>query len=53
MDEKCKLLVIDDSRTMFEMVRVSLKSGGFDFIEHAVDSISGINLLKQNKIMKS
>ena len=48
MYEQSRILVIDDSRTMFEMIKYSLKSGGFTLLDHARDNFTGMDFLTNN-----
>ena len=42
-----KVLTVDDSRTMRDMLRVALVGGGFNVVE-AIDGEDGLKVLEQN-----
>lgn len=44
-----KIMTVDDSRTMREMVSFTLKSAGYDLVE-AEDGQAALNLLKTQKV---
>jgi len=49
MKEDCKILVIDDSKTMYTMITKFLMAEGYKNIDHAQNGQIGIDMLKNQK----
>jgi two-component system, chemotaxis family, chemotaxis protein CheY len=47
MNDKYKILVIDDSRTMYTLISNFLKAEGFKDIDHANNGKEGIEMIKK------